>query len=134
MQGYGQERQWQAIQAAALAHGWELSEKTFSDLGVSGWKGANIETGALSQFLQCVEDGYIEKGSVLIVENVDRLSRAGVQRAVSLLMQLLASGISIYTFTDSKLYEPDSHNPLMDLMAWALSARVLLRSQNVKAK
>ncbi|EJE4690249.1 recombinase family protein [Vibrio parahaemolyticus] len=123
IQGYGQERQWQAIQAAALAHGWELSEKTFSDLGVSGWKGANIETGALSQFLQCVEDGYIEKGSVLIVENVDRLSRAGVQRAVSLLMQLLASGISIYTFTDSKLYEPDSHNPLMDLMAWALSAQ-----------
>ncbi|EJG1861459.1 recombinase family protein [Vibrio alfacsensis] len=121
--GYGEDRQCEAIEAAALANGWELSDKTFSDLGVSGWKGANIETGALSQFLRCVEDGYVAKGSVLIVENVDRLSRAGVNRAVSLLMQLLDSGISIYTATDNKLYEPDSPNPLMDLMAWALSAQ-----------
>ncbi|MEO3683052.1 recombinase family protein [Shewanella vesiculosa] len=123
IQGYGQERQWEAIQTSALAHGWNLSDKTFSDLGVSGWKGANIETGALSQFLQCVENGYVEKGSVLIVENVDRLSRAGVNRAVTLLMQLLDSGISIFTFTDNKLYEPNSPNPLMDLMGWALSAQ-----------
>ncbi|WAL78363.1 recombinase family protein [Shewanella sp. DAU305] len=123
IQGYGQERQWEAIQMSALAHGWDLSDKTFSDLGVSGWKGANIETGALSQFLKCVEDGYVEKGSVLIVENVDRLSRAGVNRAVTLLMQLLDSGISIFTFTDNKLYEPNSPNPLMDLMGWALSAQ-----------
>lgn len=121
--GYGQERQWEAIQSAALAHNWELSDKTFSDLGVSGWKGVNIDTGALSQFLRCVEDGYIEQGSVLIVENVDRLSRAGVNRAVTLLMQLLDNGISIYTLTDCKLYEPESPNPLMDLMGWALSAQ-----------
>ncbi|HAS6182209.1 TPA: hypothetical protein I7160_02235 [Vibrio vulnificus] len=121
--GYGEDRQWESIEEAALTNGWELSDKTFSDLGVSGWKGENIDTGALSQFLRCVEDGYVAKGSVLIVENVDRLSRAGVNRAVSLLMQLLDSGISIYTATDKKLYEPDSSSPLIDLMAWALSAQ-----------
>ncbi|MCS0187464.1 recombinase family protein [Vibrio alginolyticus] len=123
IQGYGKERQWEAIQSAAHANGWFLSDKTFSDLGVSGWKGANIETGALSQFLRCVEDGVVESGSILLVENVDRLSRAGVNKAVTLLLQLLDNGISIYTFTDRKLYEPDSPNPLMDLMGWALTAQ-----------
>ncbi|MBW3166316.1 recombinase family protein [Ferrimonas balearica] len=131
--GHGRQRQDTAAQEAADQYGWRLSDKTFHDLGVSGWKGANVETGALSQFLRLVEEGVVLPGSVLIVENVDRLSRAGVNKAVRLLLELLESGISIYTVSERKLYSPQADNPLMDLMQWALSAQRAHEESEVKS-
>jgi Resolvase, N terminal domain len=46
---------------------------TFRDEGVSGFHGRNFsDESALSAFLKLVEKGTIEKGSVLVVENMDR--------------------------------------------------------------
>jgi hypothetical protein len=48
---------------------------TFTDEGVSGFKGKNFSNeSALSQFLKLVENGTVEKGSCLVVENMDTQS------------------------------------------------------------
>jgi DNA invertase Pin-like site-specific DNA recombinase len=52
---------------------------TFKDEGVSGFKGRNFSNeSALGHFLKLVENGTIEKGSVLVIENMDRLSRQSI--------------------------------------------------------
>src|SRR5262245_25916913 len=72
------------------------TELEFRDEGVSGWRGANrSDTAALGQFLRLVNDGKIPKGSYLIVESLDRLSREHVQEALRLLLNLTAAGIKV---------------------------------------
>ncbi|MBY0229080.1 MAG: hypothetical protein K2W96_07365 [Gemmataceae bacterium] len=50
---------------------------------MSAWKGDNAGTGALSVFLNLCEKGDIPKGSCLIVEHLDRLTRQEVRKALS---------------------------------------------------
>jgi DNA invertase Pin-like site-specific DNA recombinase len=62
-----------------------------SDLGVSAFTEENRTEGSLGTFLSAVAAKKIPKGSYLIVESLDRLSRAQVHRALRL------------SFTDSKI-------------------------------
>ena len=69
---------------------------TFTDAGVSGHKGKNHQTGALGLFLKACEQGRIARGSYLIVENLDRLSRENPLDALHLLRTLLKThGITL---------------------------------------
>src|SRR5262245_63841388 len=45
------------------------------DLGVSGFCGKNADTGTLAMFLEAIKLKRVPAGSVLILENLDRLSR-----------------------------------------------------------
>ena len=122
--GHGKQRQEEAIQRVCDEMGWILSDKTYSDLGVSGWHGSNLgEKGALYAFIEAVRSGEIIPGSVLIVENVDRLSRQDIDKSVRLLMDILDLGIKVYTLADNKLYTSDSENKFMDFMVWMLTAQ-----------
>jgi len=49
-----------------------LNDTRYADLGVSGWTGKNMESGALGAFLLALKAGKLEKNSVLVVENFDR--------------------------------------------------------------
>jgi len=85
-------------------HGLNLQELTYSDLGLSAFRGANIERGALAAFIKAVEDGTIRPGSYLLVENFDRLSRAEVHIALQLLLRLVSAGIVVVTLMDGKVW------------------------------
>lgn len=85
-------------------HGLYLQELTYSDLGLSAFRGANIERGALAAFIKAVEDGTIRPGSYLLVENFDRLSRAEVHIALQLLLRLVSAGIMVVTLMDGKVW------------------------------
>jgi hypothetical protein len=52
------------------------------DEGLSTYHQKHVTQGALGTFLRAVEDGRIPDGSVLIVEDLDRLSRAEVPSVV----------------------------------------------------
>jgi DNA invertase Pin-like site-specific DNA recombinase len=83
-------------------------EYTFFDRGRSAYTGKNIDdTGELGRFLRLVEDGTIPKGSYLIVESLDRLSREAVKKALPRFLDLLSKGICIYTSIDKRLYTED---------------------------
>ena len=68
---------------------------TLHDLGVSAFRGANKHAGALRTFLDLIENGQVEKGSILLVEHLDRLSRQGVQHALPLFLQIINAGVKI---------------------------------------
>src|ERR1041385_5155470 len=60
---------------------------TYRDLGASAFKGAHrSDKAALGAFLKLAEAGRIPKGSFLIIENLDRLSREEERTALRLWM------------------------------------------------
>jgi len=82
------------------------------DLGVSAFRSGNAETGALASFLKAVELERVPKESVLIVENLDRLTRDEVGKALSLFISILDAGIHIVTLQPEVEYTKKSINDI----------------------
>ncbi|MFD2263467.1 recombinase family protein [Lacibacterium aquatile] len=88
----------------------EIAE-AYMDEGVSAYSGANIaDGGALGIFLAKVKAGEIARGSVLVVESLDRLSRQAPLDALPIFTALLNSGISIVTGADGQHFTRESIN------------------------
>jgi len=107
----------------AEEHGLTLDEsQKFKDLGKSGYTGFNRINGALKDFIDLVDNGEIPKGSVLIVEHLDRLSREKVSIALRLFMDLLEKGIQIVTLNDHQRYDKSSidDNPIQLIISITL--------------
>ena len=67
------------------------------DLGVSAFKGKNIKEGALAGFMEAIKLGKVKRGSFLLLESLDRLSRDEVGEALGLFLDIIRSGITIVT-------------------------------------
>jgi DNA invertase Pin-like site-specific DNA recombinase len=99
--GHSLQRQTEAAQAWAAANGVTLDDElTFQDRGVSGLHGANMETGALGVFLERVRDGTIPRGSWLLVENLDRISRQVARKAVRAIEDIVEAGVTVVDMSD----------------------------------
>lgn len=79
-------------------------ELTMRDEGLSAYHQHHIKSGALGLFLAAVADGRIVPGSVLVVEGLDRLSRAEPIQAQAQLTQIVTAGITVVTASDGKAY------------------------------
>lgn len=83
-------RQTEAARRYAAANGMELDEAlTMQDLGRSAYAGHHVSEGALGVFLAACESGLVPKGSTLIVEAVDRLTRLDHLEAMTLIGRLV---------------------------------------------
>lgn len=102
-QGDSLRRQTAKAEAWAKERGLTL-DNSLRDLGVSAYHGANRTTGALKSFLDMVEDGRIQRGSYLIVESLDRISREAVMDAATRLFALIQAGIIVVTLSDGQEY------------------------------
>lgn len=126
--GHSFQRQFQQTVEYAKKRGLVLDETAhFLDRGVSAFKGANRNSGALGNFLQSVESGLIPKDSILIVESLDRLSREEIMKSVATFMEILGHGIEVVTLSDGErsfTSESVNRNP-MELM---LSIMILSRA------
>jgi DNA invertase Pin-like site-specific DNA recombinase len=118
-------RQFKKAQEYAERYGLELDETlTLRDEGVSAFKGKNVEEGRLGFFLDEVDRGNVSQGSYLLVENLDRLSRDLIMKALRLLTSILEKGINVVTLDDQKVYTADSLDNFGDLLiALATMAR-----------
>lgn len=76
------------------ANGYTLDE-SYRDEGTSGFKGKHRKEGALSRFLEAVRAGTIPAGAVLLVENIDRLSRESSWDFLGLLLELVNAGVRV---------------------------------------
>jgi len=95
----------------AEANGLELDTKlNLRDLGISAFDKSNLNKGALGQFLKLVEDGMIARGSYLLVESLDRLSRDKVMDALGIFLNILNAGIIIVTLADNQVYSREKTN------------------------
>lgn len=85
-----------------------ILDETLRDIGVSAYSGANVQFGALGRFHELVKTGKIERGSYLIIESLDRLSRKSVIDALEPFLALLRAGIVIVTLGDDQVYSYES--------------------------
>src|SRR6185295_10695287 len=112
--GDSERRQTEAIQAAerfAAEKGLTLDNRLrLIDRGRSGFHGAHREKGNLGRFLKVVEAGEVPRGSILLIENLDRLSREPVLTAMETVISLLKRGITIQTLNPPDLFNTDSVN------------------------
>lgn len=76
-------RQTEATEEYCKRNGLRLTDEfRLRDMGKSAYKGIHCNaTGALGQLEKQVADGKIPKGTVLIVENLDHLSRQDIVTA-----------------------------------------------------
>jgi DNA invertase Pin-like site-specific DNA recombinase len=102
-------RQTESSQAYVDENGLTLDTTLhFRDLGLSAFDKSNITRGALGGFLEAAKLGRIPRGSFLLVESLDRLSRAEVLDALELFTGILRHGITIVTLADRMVYSQDS--------------------------
>ncbi|WP_081070768.1 recombinase family protein [Burkholderia anthina] len=93
----------------AARHGLALDQDlTFEDLGVSAYRGANAEAGRLGEFLEAVRVGLVPRGSYLLVEALDRLSRLVPRKAVRVLEDIVEEGITVVTLNDGREYTSEN--------------------------
>lgn len=116
--GHSAERQAAYAARWAQEHGLKLDESlTMRDEGLSAYHQRHVTSGALGVFLAAVEDGKVPVGSVLVVEGLDRLSRAEPLSAQAQLASIVNAGITVVTASDGKEYSRErlKANP-MDLV------------------
>jgi DNA invertase Pin-like site-specific DNA recombinase len=119
----------------ALAEAWSAragvpldTELNLTDRGVSAYTGANRDVGNLGAFLRAVEEGTVPKGSWLLVESLDRLSREPAADASFEMQKIIRAGITVVDLSDNgghgreyseeTLRSPDG---LMQLIAMVIS-------------
>jgi DNA invertase Pin-like site-specific DNA recombinase len=92
---------------------------TLEDKGISGFTGdhrTNPDRHALAAFLYAVEKKRIAKGSYLIVESLDRLSREDILPALTLVLNLIQSGIRIVQLLPVEMIYDENANPMQLMM------------------
>lgn len=124
-------RQLKLAQGYADSQGLVL-DTSLRDLGVSAFKGANYRDGALARFRTAVLSGAIPKGSVLIVEALDRLSRQKVLPALEDFLSLIRAGITIVTLMDDQRYSIETIEA--DSMKLMISLLVMSRAYEESAR
>src|SRR5262249_35229364 len=91
---------------------------------------------ALAEFLRMIEKGKVPKGSFLIIENLDRLSREHARAGAGLCFRILDAGVSIVTTEPEKVYRHDSSDMMDTLLMVAELSRghseSKLKSERVK--
>ena len=103
--GSSVDRQTEYARRWAAERGLELDAAlSMRDEGLSAYHQRHVTQGALGIFLQAISAGRIAAGSVLIVEALDRLSRAEPILAQAQLSQIIGAGITVVTACDGKEY------------------------------
>jgi DNA invertase Pin-like site-specific DNA recombinase len=118
LKGNSIRRQLKQAEEYAKKHDLVLSDQGYRDLGVSAYHEKNLKEGSeFMALIAAIEDRRIPKGSTLIIENLDRLSRGFITNSLPLFMRIINAGVRIATVTDDRCYDLASVNKnSMDLM------------------
>jgi DNA invertase Pin-like site-specific DNA recombinase len=109
VKGTGQTRQDDLAEIWCQEHGFTLDTTLkLSDPGKSAFHGTHVARGALGEFYAMVQRGEIPRGSKLLVENLDRLSREKPRVAFQHFFNLINAGITIITLADGKEYSQEN--------------------------
>jgi len=91
-----------------------------TDRGVSAYSGAhrsNPERNALAAFLEHVKSGRVRRGSYLIVESLDRLTREHIRPALTLLLNLIDAGVKVVQLLPVEAVYDEAVEPMGLMMA-----------------
>jgi DNA invertase Pin-like site-specific DNA recombinase len=116
--GQSLNRQLSFAKEVAREKGLELDDSlSMRDMGLSAFHKTNITRGALGIFLAAVEQGKVPAGSILVLESLDRISRAAPLESQGIIAQIINADITVITAADRKEYNKETikKNP-MDLV------------------
>lgn len=102
-QGDSLRRQFQSCNDAIKKYNLYIKEK-ITDEAFSGYHGDNLLNGKLKKFIDDANSGDIEPGAILIVENLDRITRLQPSKALNIIMNILNTGLEIYQTSPSHLF------------------------------
>jgi DNA invertase Pin-like site-specific DNA recombinase len=106
--GQSYERQMAYAEEWAKKRGLQIDTSlSMNDAGLSGFTGKNVKSGALGVFLAAVKAGLIPRGSYLLVEQLDRLSRRAARIASRQFDDLIDAGITIVTTKNGREYNAE---------------------------
>lgn len=126
--GHSLERQTEAARRWCKEKGYVLDESlALSDLGISAYSGDNATRGALAGFLSAIEAGRIPQNSILLVESLDRLSRAAIPEAVGLLTSIVRAGVRVVSLLDGHEWNSQT---IEDTTSFLLSVLLFSRAHN----
>lgn len=114
--GDGERRQHDAAVRFVETHSLPVAE-TMQDIGVSAFRGDNAQTGELGRFLQRIENGEIQPGSVLVAESLDRLTRNRVNQALMLLLNITQHGVRIGLTAQNVILDLASYAAFFPILA-----------------
>lgn len=101
-------RQRALAQKYAEQHNMVISELPVDD-GISAFSGKNLEVGSLGKFIEDVKSGVIATPTILLVEQLDRLSRGEKRTSgLELLKTIVEYDVDIITTASSKRYNKDN--------------------------
>lgn len=129
-------RQTEAAERYVAANGLTLdSSLTFRDLGVSAYKGRHRQEGtALAAFLAAVQSGKVKRGSYLLIESLDRLSRETADTALGHLLAILGAGIVVVTLMDGQVYKQGDPIRLFGALAVMMRANEESETKSARVK
>lgn len=112
-------RQTEVRDAFLAKHGLALDDSlTFRDAGVSGFRGRHRgDRNDLGRFLALVREGRVPRGSYLIVESLDRLTREEIRPALTLLLNLIEAGVRIVQLLPTEAVYDEGVEPMALMMA-----------------
>ena len=118
--GTSLERQQELSNAYCKEHNLTLIQ-SFHDGGKSGFHGRHLAAdGELRRLLKMLDNGDIPKGTHLLIEQTDRLSRQPLMQAFSLVTNLLEKGLVIVTLDDKQKYTYEGDQTQVYMLAGRL--------------
>ena len=122
--GFSLERQLSDGRQYIEGKGWRL-EKEIVDKGRSAFSGDNRAEGSELHQFEIEARDKLHTGKILVVENIDRLSRQGAKAAAQLIWALNEAGVSVATTHDNYLYQADDKNTdMMELFSIIIKAQL----------
>lgn len=114
--GSSRERQEADCRAFIERKGWTLAEPIIADLGRSAWKGDHLKKGNLGKLAQSILDGELPPG-IIVVENLDRLSRQKPRVTQRWMEDICDRGFKIAAANTGKVYDAQSlEDNIMDIL------------------
>jgi len=130
--GDGERRQLEAAQEYCIANNLQLSPKSFKDLGISAFKEKNRPS--LSDLHECIQNGTIRSGDVIILEKLDRLSRRGIDETISMLRSILQHGVELISLVDGLRLSRNSLNDLISIIRIAVASDLARQESETKSQ
>jgi DNA invertase Pin-like site-specific DNA recombinase len=124
MHGDSERRQTELAERWCAENGYTLTDR-LADKGISAFRGQNLTDGHLAAFLTLVKNGTVPQGSILLVEDLDRISRTKPQKALRTFFDIIESGVTVVTLRDKCVYpageELDMNQLMLSVMRFCLA-------------
>lgn len=120
----------------AAAKGWTVIE-TVGDHGRSAYKGEQISKGSLGKLEQRIRAGEYPKGTILLVERLDRLSRELPRKTQRWMEDITDHGIQIVVAHGGRIFDSETlqdDNSLIVIMDLLMNAMVAHHESKQKAQ